>query len=148
MPYDNSAPEVVELPNPSWAPVVAVLTNGATNPTTIKDGDTLDGVVLGQGDRFLCSGTRVDAGPYEVGAGSSSRAADANAAAEFKAGKTVRCSSGATVENRGTWRHTTSVAITLGTTALTFSKLINEAEDIPTSYGFSNTAPSAVTLGF
>lgn len=148
MPFDNTAPDVVELPNPSWADVVAVLTNGATNPTTIKDGDTLDGVALSQEDRFLCAGSRPDAGIYTVGASNSVRALDANGAAEFKNGKTVNCTKGATLENIGKWQHRTTGNITLGSTTLTFSKIINEPEDLPTGYAFNNTAPAAVTLGF
>lgn len=142
--FDNTAPEAVPFASVRWAACRVALTAGGTNPTTIANGSTVDGVTLATNDRFVCVGTRADAGIYVVGASNSARAADANTADEFVSPRSVRVTEG-TSDNVGTWLHITSGAITLGSTALTFSKSIAQPETIPSST-FSNTAPTAANI--
>ena len=120
-----------------WAPVRAALTSGVTNPATIANGSVLDGVTLVTGDRFVCVGARTDAGVYVVGAGSSSRATDADEASEFFVGRTVQVTEGSDY-NVGTWVLLTAGAITLGVTTLTLSYLLAEDIEIPGS-SFDNS---------
>jgi hypothetical protein len=143
MDWDNTAPEPATLPN-RWADVRVALTAGGTDPLTILHGSTVDSVVLSTGDRFLCTGARVDAGIYTVGAGSSTRSTDADAEADFTVGRAVRVREGSTA-NKGNWTHVTSGAITLGVTTLTISRLT--ADEASTGItAWDNTAAAAVTL--
>lgn len=128
----------------SWAPVRVALTAGGTNPTTIANGSIVNGVTLATGDRFVCVGARADAGIYTVGASNSSRATDANEAAEFFVGRTVRVLEGSEA-NVGVWALLTQGAITLGTTTLTISYLGAEAITIPGGT-YDNTAAAAITI--
>lgn len=142
--FDNTAPVVSPIQSGLWASVRFALTAGGTDPLTIANGDTVDGLTVSTGDRFVCVGTRADAGIYVVGASASTRATDANEASEFVPHRAVDVTSG-NASNVGRWVHRTTAAITLGTTPLTFSKLSAESETIAAS-GFNNTAPSAASI--
>lgn len=142
--FDNTAASPASIDVAAWASVRVALTSGVTDPLTIANGSVVDGVTLATSNRFVCVGTRADAGIYVVGASASTRATDANEAGEFVAPRLVRVTSG-TYDNVGQWVHKTSGAITLGTTPLTFSKNIAFSEDLPGST-FSNTASDGVTI--
>lgn len=142
--FDNTAPVAVVLASAKWADVRFALTDGGTDPLTIANGSTVDGLTAATGNRFVCVGNRVDAGIYVVGASASTRATDANEASEFVAHRGVDVTAG-TTDNVGRWILTTTGAITLGTTDLTFSKSIAFEEELPES-SFDNTAAGAVTL--
>jgi hypothetical protein len=144
MPWDNTAPVLAPIQSGLWASVRFALTSGVTDPLTIANGATVDGLTVATGNRFVCVGTRADAGIYVVGASASTRATDANEAAEFVAHRAVDVTAGS-ADNIGRWVHKTTAAITLGTTDLTFSKLTAEDETL-LSGSFDNTAPSAATL--
>lgn len=144
MTFDDTPAEAAQIPSGYWAPVRAALTSGATNPTTIANGSTVGGVALATGDRFVCVGTRADAGIYTVGASNSSRSSDANSSEEFTAPKRVRVTEGIQ-DNLGVWVFTTTGSISLGVTEITFSFLSAEEEDLP-SGEFDNTAAAEVVL--
>ena len=143
--FDNTPAAPVGFVHESWAPVRVALTNGGTDPTTIQDGDTLDGVQLSPTDRFVCVGERPDAGIYVVGHTSSQRATDANVAAQFVFGRTVRVTEGSAA-NIGTWRFQTEGAVNLRVTALTFSMVQALPATLAAAAPFSNTPPGTITL--
>lgn len=143
--FDNTPAEPVAFVHEPWAEVRAALTAGGTDPTTIKDGDTLDGVELETGDRFVCVGARADAGIYTVGALSSARSSDANSAVEFAFGRTVRVAEGSS-DNRGTWRFMTEGAVNLGVTVLTISKVSAIAASLAAATAFDNNPPGTLTV--
>jgi phage-related tail fiber protein len=103
---------------------VATTANG-TLATAFANGQTVDGVTLVTGDRILLKNqsTGADNGIYTVAAsGAPTRATDADISAEVTAGMTIPVEEG--TSNADTiWILTTNNAITLGTTALTFSKV-------------------------
>lgn len=124
--YDNTAPVASGVPF-AWAPVRVVITTD-TDLQGIEPTDVADGVTLAEGDRLLFAGqtAAADNGLYVLGAQGVTRATDADAAAEFSAGKFVRVTEG--TDGAGTiWALTTTAAITLGSTALTFSKGVPSA---------------------
>lgn len=142
--YDNTPPVAVPIQSGSWPNVRVALTPGATNPLTIANGSTVDGLVLATGDRFVCVGTRTDAGIYTVGAGASTRSADADEAADFVAHRAVNVTAGSVI-NQGKWAMTTASAIVLGSTTLTFSKVTADDETL-SSGSYDNAAASAASL--
>jgi hypothetical protein len=100
---------------------VATTANGAL-ATAYANGQTVDGIVLATGDRILLKDQTAGAenGIYIVNAsGAPTRAVDANTAAHMVAGLVVYVREG-TTNAKGTWKLTTTGAIILGTTALTF----------------------------
>lgn len=142
--FDNTAPVLSPIQSGLWAAVRFALTAGGTDPLTIANGGTVDGLTAVTGDRFVCVGTRADAGIYVVGASTSTRATDADEAAEFVAHRAVDVTAGS-ADNVGRWVHKTTAPITLGTTALTFSKLSADEETLSSST-FDNTGPSSASL--
>jgi hypothetical protein len=107
------------------APVRVASTANGTLATAFENGDTMDGVTLATGDRILLKNQTAGAenGIYIVAAsGAPTRATDANAAAELPQGFLVYVTAGTSNANT-LWQHTTTAAITLNTTALTFAQL-------------------------
>jgi hypothetical protein len=96
------------------------------NVNTASPGTTLDGVTLSAGDRILLKNqsTASQNGIYTWSASGSAlvRATDADAAAELFKGFLVYVEEG-TANAATVWAHTTTAAITLGTTALTFAQV-------------------------
>lgn len=104
--------------------VVAATVVDGTLATAYEDGDTLDGVTLATGDRILLKNQTAaeENGPYTVEAsGAPTRATDFDVSAEAILGTTFHVIGG-TVNANTLWMHTTTGAITLGTTALTFAR--------------------------
>jgi hypothetical protein len=124
--YDNTAPTASGVPF-AWAPVRVVITTD-TDLQGIEPTDVADDITLAEGNRILLAGqtTAADNGIYLLGAQGVTRATDADSAAEFSAGKFVRVTSG-TVGAGTIWALTTTAAITLGSTALTFSRGVPSA---------------------
>lgn len=141
--FDNTPAAPVAFAAEPWADVRAVLT-GVIDPTTITEDDEIDDVAVEIGDRFLYAGPGAAAGPYVVGALASVRAADGDAAVKFKSDRTIRATEG--TANAGTWVLTTTAAITLGTTSLTFEKPTAGAASLAASTAFDNTAPGTITI--
>lgn len=144
--FDNTPAVPVACVHEPWAPARAVLTSEGANPTTIMAGDLVDGVSLTEGDRFLCVGTRPDAGVYTVGTLASARSADANTASAFLSSRTVRVIEGG-ASNAGTWRLQVGGSVELGTTPLTFSRVVATAADLPAAAAFDHTPPGTIALG-
>jgi hypothetical protein len=161
--YSNTAPSASGLPF-AWAPVRLVVTTNV-DLQSFEPGASVDGKTVAEGDRVLLASqsTGSENGPYLMGAQGVTRASDADAAGEFSAGKFLRITDGDA--NAGTvWTLTTTGAITLGSTALTFTKGApgEAAHNIPAgdntlpglsfpptqdSQAFSDTAPSATGTG-
>lgn len=103
---------------------VATTANG-TLASAYQNGSTIDGVTLATGDRILLKNqtTGSENGIYTVNAsGAPTRATDADASNEVSAGMVVPIEEG--TSNADTmWVLTTNNPITLGTTALSFSKV-------------------------
>jgi hypothetical protein len=125
-----------------WKPSVRAATTAAvTLATAFENGDTLDGVTLATGNRILvkdqADGT--ENGIYVVEAsGAPTRATDADTAAEITASfavfveeGTVNADSGYTLTNNG--------AVTIGTTALTFTQFTGLGQ-ITAGNGLTKTA--------
>jgi hypothetical protein len=107
------------------APVRVATTSAGTLASSFENGDTVDGVTLATNDRILIKNQASGAenGIYTVNAsGTPTRATDANAANELPQGFLVYVTAGTTNANT-LWQHTTTTAITLNTTALTFAQL-------------------------
>lgn len=109
-----------------WKQSVRVATTTAgTLATSFAAGQSVDGVVLGTGDRILVKNQANGAenGIYTVNAtGTPTRAADADTSADMTAGVTVFISEG-TTQGNSAWSITTDDAITLGTTPITFTQV-------------------------
>jgi hypothetical protein len=106
------------------ASVRVATTASLTLASALENGDTLDGVTLATGDRVLVKNqsTGSENGIYVVkSSGAPDRAEDANLSAEVTAGMFTFVSEGTANGNTG-WVLTTDDAITLGTTALTFTQ--------------------------
>jgi hypothetical protein len=104
--------------------VRAATTANATLATAFANGQVLDGVTLATGDRILIKhqSTGSENGIYTVNAtGAPTRALDANTSAEVTAGMFTFVSEG-TINGNSGWVLSTDDAITLGTTALTFTQ--------------------------
>jgi len=109
----------------SWKePVRAATTANGTLSTAYANGQVIDGVTLATGDRVLLQNqtTGADNGIYTVNAtGAPTRATDADAAGEIKAGTTVYIVSG-TVNGGKEFTCLTTGTITIGTTATTWGQ--------------------------
>ena len=106
------------------ASVRAATTAAVTLATAFENGDTLDGVTLATGNRVLvkdqADGT--ENGIYTVNAsGAPTRATDADTSAEITASFAVFVEEG-TVNADSGWVLTNNGAVTVGTTALTFTQ--------------------------
>jgi len=105
--------------------VRAATTAAGTLASSFANGSVIDGVTLATGDRILIKNqsTGSENGIYIVAAsGAPSRATDADTGAEFNGGASIPVEEGTT--NADTvWILTNNGTPTIGTTALTFSKL-------------------------
>ena len=101
----------------------------STTNITLSGTQTVDGVALVAGDRVLVAGQTAAAqnGIYDVAAGAWTRSLDANVSAEVTSGMYVLVTEG-TVNATSAWVLTTTGAITLDTTALTFSQFSGAAQ--------------------
>lgn len=90
---------------------------------TLSGEQTIDGV-LTSASRILVAGqtTAANNGIYVTAAGAWSRATDSDTSAEVMPGLLVNVASGGTSYGNTLWKLDTNVAITLGTTALSFLK--------------------------
>jgi hypothetical protein len=113
----------VEFP-PMWKrPVRVATTANGTLVTAFEAGDTIDSVVLAEGDRILLKNQTAGAenGIYTVNAsGAPTRATDMDADAEVR-GAVVYVIAG-TANGGKAFRNTNTAVPTLGTTALTFAE--------------------------
>jgi hypothetical protein len=106
------------------ASVIAATTVAGTLASSFENGDTIDGVVLATNDRILIKNqvTGSQNGIYTVNAsGAPTRATDADIDAEVTNGMYTFVTGGTTNANTG-WVLTTTGAITVDTTALTFAQ--------------------------
>ncbi len=110
---------------PAKAAVRVATTATGTLATAYENGDTVDGVTLATGDRILLKdqSSGAENGIYVVAAsGAPTRATDFDTAALAFQGALIYVKAG-TANANTVWKHTTSAAITLDTTALTFAQL-------------------------
>lgn len=106
------------------APVRVASTANITIASALINGSTIDGVTVATGDRVLLKdqSTGSQNGIYVVVAsGAASRSGDADISADVTSGMTMFVSEG-TANGGATFTLTTANTITLGTTALTFSR--------------------------
>jgi hypothetical protein len=97
---------------------------------TLSGTQTIDGVSVIAGDRVLVKNqtTGSQNGIYVVASGSWTRANDADTSAKVKGGMAVRVLEG-TTQGSTCWMLTTTGAITLGSTSLTFTQLDAPADN-------------------
>lgn len=121
-----------------WVPLVDLSAttpaSGATAPArlattgniTLSGTQTIDGVAAQVGDRVLVRAQTLPAenGVYTVGASTWTRAVDYNTSANILRGGTVTINEGSTLGGR-IYRLSTTAAITVGTTALTYAVAAN-----------------------
>jgi hypothetical protein len=132
-----------------WKPSVRLATTAAiTLATGLENGDTLDGVVLVTGDRVLVK-NQTDAtenGLYVVAAsGAPARTSDADTAAEITASFAVFVEEG-TVNTDSGWTLTNNGAVTVGTTALSFTQFTGLGQ-ITAGAGLTKTANTLDVIG-
>ena len=132
-----------------WKPSVRLATTAAiTLATGLENGDTLDGVVLATGDRVLVK-NQTDAtenGIYVVAAsGAPARSSDADTAAEITASFAVFVEEG-TVNTDSGWTLTNNGAVTVGTTALSFTQFTGLGQ-ITAGAGLTKTANTLDVIG-
>jgi hypothetical protein len=108
---------------------------------------TIDGVTLVAGDRVLLKNQTAAAenGIYVAATGAWSRSSDANISAEVIAGMAVWVNEG-TANSDSRWVLTTNNSITLGTTALTFTKDF-QAADIVAGAGMTKSGNQLDVVG-
>jgi len=95
----------------------------ATSSITLSGLQTIDGVALQAGDRVLyAASSSVDSGLWVARAGQWERPVDFAVDKFIKLGCLVPVLAG-TVNAKSLWMMTTTGAVTLGTTAMTFEKL-------------------------
>jgi len=105
--------------------VVAATIQNEVMATAFEDTDVLDGITLSTGDRILIKDQTAgeDNGIYTVNAsGVPTRALDFDVAEEVFPGATVAILGG-TINGNAWWMHTTTGAIVLDTTPLTFAQM-------------------------
>lgn len=119
--------------------VKASVKAATTGNITLSGTQTIDGVSLSAGDRVLVKdqSTASQNGIYVVASGSWSRASDADTSSKVTPGMFVFVEQG-TVNADSGWVLTTDGAITLGTTALTFSQF-SGAGQITAGAGLTKT---------
>ena len=122
----NAAANGVEFVPQSWkAPVRLATVVDGTFASAFEDGDSIDGVALVTGDRILLKNQTAgeENGIYVVEAtGAPTRAIDFDADADAVLGAVIPIIEGDT-QGKTSWMHTTTGAITLDTTSLTFIKM-------------------------
>ena len=109
-----------------WKDSVRVASTGNLNLAVTLHSVTVDGVTLTAGDRVLVKNqtTASENGIWLVGVlGAPARTSDANTSALVTPGATVYVEEG-TANGQSVWTLTNTGTVTLGTTALTFSKIV------------------------
>lgn len=134
----------------SWKMAVrAATTANGTLATAFANGQTIDGVTLATGDRFLAKNQTAGAenGIYTVNAsGSPTRALDANTGAKL-VNATVFVSEGSALADTQ-WTCSTNAPITVGSTALAFVQLAavgGGVTSVDAAGGVETTTGSAIT---
>ncbi|WKW86032.1 hypothetical protein SEA_JONJAMES_58 [Gordonia Phage JonJames] len=107
---------------------------------TLSGTQTIDGVALAAGNRVLVAGqtTAANNGIYVVAAGAWARATDMDATGEVKPGTMVAVTEG-TTDADSIWILTSDAAVTIGTTAQTWTKFISGG-------GTTYTAGNGITI--
>ena len=113
----------------------------STSNITLSGTQTIDGVSVIAGDIVLVAGqsTASANGPYVVAAGSWTRAVFADAAAEFE-GQVLYVREG-TAGGGSMWALTTTGAITVGSTSLTYKRLGRANQVTAGTYGSATQVP-------
>ena len=109
-----------------WKDSVRVASTGNLNLAVTLHSVTVDGVTLTAGDRVLVKNqtTASENGIWLVGVlGAPARTSDANTSALVTPGATVYVEEG-TANGQSVWTLTNTGTVTLGTTSLTFSKIV------------------------
>ena len=108
-----------------WKDSVRVASTGNLNLAATLAGVTVDGVTLALGDRVLAKNqtTGSENGIYQGALGVWARTPDANTSALVTPGATVYVEEG-TANGQSVWTLTNTGTVTLGTTSLTFSKIV------------------------
>jgi hypothetical protein len=130
------------------ASVRAATTTAGTLASSFENGDTVDGVVLATSDRILIKNqvTGSENGIYTVNAsGAPTRATDADVDAEVTNGMYCFVTSGTANANTG-WVLTTTGAVTLGSTALTFAQF-SAATTVIAGNGLTLTSSTIDVVG-
>ena len=125
-----------------------VSTSNVDISTALANGQTLDGGTLATGQRVLLTAqsTGSQNGIYDVPAsGAASRSADSNSATLMPSGITVAVTRG-TLGAGSTWLHTTAPGFTVGTTALSFSRIASATRNVSTLSAQSPTGTASTTL--
>lgn len=114
---------------------------------TLSGTQTIDGVAVVAGDRVLVKDqtTASTNGLYVVASGAWSRATDADTSAEVTAGLLVFVTNGTANASTG-WILTTPSPITLGTTALTFSRFGGVPSPLPVASGGTGATTTAAAF--
>lgn len=113
------------VPEEFKIPVRAATTTNGALATAYENGDAIDGVTLATGDRILIKdqSTGSENGLYTVNAtGAPTRTLDFDDDADAVRGAAISVVEGTNNANT-LWQHTTSGAITIGSTALTFAQI-------------------------
>ena len=111
----------------------------STSNITLSGLQTIDGVLLVDGDRVLVNGqtTASENGYYSASAGAWSRTTDADTSAEVKSGMFTFVTEGTTYQDTG-WVLSTDETIVLDTTDLTFVQF-SSADNIEAGDGLNKT---------
>ena len=99
----------------------------ATSNLSLNGHVTVDGVLLADGDRVLVNGQtdKTENGIYIVDSGSWVRSSDLSSDEQFTPGVTVYVDKGATTFGNTGWMYTGTFPAILGTTQITFIKVVN-----------------------
>ena len=121
-------------------------TEPGTLTTSFKDGESVDGIALGVGDRILIKdqSNKADNGIYTVTTGSPTRATDFDAGTDVNSGSFTFVREGDTNADTG-WVLTTDGPITIGTSLLIFNQFsrVTLPQDLSST---SSVAFSTLTL--
>ena len=137
-----------------WKDSVRVASTGNLNLAVTLHSVTVDGVTLTAGDRVLVKNqtTASENGIWLVGVlGAPARTSDANTSALVTPGATVYVEEG-TANGQSVWTLTNTGTVTLGTTALTFSKIVGATgptgpQGVKGDTGASGPQGTAVSAG-
>lgn len=145
----NAAENAVEfVSDPHKDPVRVATTAALTLTTDFENGDTVDGVSLVTGDRILIKNqsTASENGIYTVNASSSpTRAIDFDDDADAVRGSIIPVVDG-DANAATSWQHTTTGAVTIGSTNLTFIQMLGrDVEVTPSTIATLQTTNATVT---
>lgn len=125
----------------------------STGAITLSGTQTVDGVALDAGDRFLYQHGGADNGIYVVAAGAWARSTDANASDEVTRGLATTVLEGTTkgtgiaTSNPVTFVLTTANPIVLGTTALTFAPIGASSPPYVAGSGLTESPANTFNVG-